>query len=84
MVVNESEVKGSKPVFNLGSIQFVYGGDERARFYQELLHMQAKAMNEILFEKLKGNASVEMAISKIPKELCVMHFNDEMSWSLVH
>ena len=83
LVVVEDDLKADAAVFNLGSIQFLYGGTERPALFQRLLQIQGKAMNEIFFEKLKGNASVELANKRLPDHLCTVDFDVEKNWSLL-
>ena len=82
LVVDEDNLKPDAAVFNLGTVQFIYGGHDRSGLFQRLLQIQSKAVNEIFFEKLKGNASVDLASAKLPGELCTGHFDVETDWWL--
>ena len=48
----------------------------------QLLRMQTKAVSDLFLEKLRGNASVEMAQKRLPLWLKASDFEDEKQWLL--
>lgn len=68
-------------VVNLGSLLSM-AGDDDGTFSGHILRMQSRALTECFFEKLRGNASVDMARSKLPSFLHAKDFDVEKKWFL--
>ena len=66
---------------NLGSLLSM-AGDDDGTFIGHLLRMQSRELTECFFEKLRGNASVDMARSKLPSFLFAKEFDVEQKWFL--
>ena len=67
---------------SLGSVYRMYTGDDKMDLMSKLIGVQSKAVSELFFEKLRGNASVEMAKSRLPSWLKVDNFDVETAWLL--
>ena len=66
---------------NLATLESMVHG-HKEEFKAHLLRMQSKALTELFFEKLKGNASIEMANQKLPPWLKSVDFDSEFQWLL--
>ena len=60
----------------------MYTGDDKVDLMNKLIGVQSKAVSELFFEKLRGNASVDMAKSRLPPWLKVDNFDVETAWLL--
>lgn len=49
---------------------------------EELIQVQTKALNELFFEKLRGNAAVNMVKQRLPPSLRVKDFDVDTHWPL--
>lgn len=58
----------------------MFSGSDNDAFAMQLLRMQSRAVADLFFEKLRGNASVEMAKVRLPAWLRAMDFDDETQW----
>ena len=58
------------------------GQENKKSLKAQLLRMQTKAVSDLFLEKLRGNASVEMARKRLPKWLQAADFDDEKQWFL--
>lgn len=66
---------------NLATLESMVHG-HKEEFKAHLLRMQSKALTELFFEKLKGNAAIEMAKQKLPPWLKSADFDSEFQWFL--
>jgi hypothetical protein len=58
------------------------GKENKDNLMMQLLRMQTKAVSDLFLEKLRGNASVEMAQKRLPSWLRATDFDDEKQWFL--
>ena len=70
--------------FNLAFLLDLYSGDKKDEVLGHLLRSQASAVNELIFEKLRSQSSLEFARKTIPVDrLRAENFMDEKKWHLV-
>lgn len=67
---------------NLAHIVNMYQGESKSHLVGHLLHSQAAAVSDCVFEKLRGPGSVEFAKKFLPPTLRAPDFMDPKKWSL--
>lgn len=75
------QLKENGAKFNLAKLQEMCG-EGLPSITADLVRIQAKAMQECFFEKLRGNASVAFARERLDSSLATIHFDNEMKWFL--